>query len=97
MEIRIQSIKFNADQKLLDHVEKKVSKLGRFDEGITSVDVALSLLEKPENKSAKLQLHVPGSDLVIERSAKSFEEAINEAVDLMKEKLVRNKEKHSNS
>lgn len=37
MEIRVQSLKFNADQKLLDFVEKKVSKLSRFDEAITDV------------------------------------------------------------
>ena len=30
MEIRVQSIKFNADQKLLDFVEKKLSKLTKF-------------------------------------------------------------------
>ncbi len=95
MEIRVQSLKFNADQKLLDYVEKKVSRLERFDDGITSVEVALSLLEKPENKSVKLQARVPGGNLVIERTAKTFEEAVTEAVDVMKEKLVRNKEKRT--
>lgn len=93
MEIRVQSLKFDADQKLLDFVEKKVSKLERFDAGITDVDVVLSLLEKPENKNVKLQIHVPGGSQVIERNAKSFEEAVNDSVDAMKEKLTRNKEK----
>ena len=32
-------------------------------------------------------------ELVIERSARTFEEAVTEAVDLMKEKVVRAKEK----
>ncbi|MGN1232776.1 MAG: HPF/RaiA family ribosome-associated protein, partial [Candidatus Cryptobacteroides sp.] len=45
MEIRIQSLKFDADQKLLDFVEKKVSKIGKFDDQITGVEVVLSLLE----------------------------------------------------
>ncbi|MBR1574697.1 MAG: ribosome-associated translation inhibitor RaiA [Bacteroidales bacterium] len=93
MEIRVQSLKFDADQKLLDFVEKKVSKIERFDETITAVDVALALLEKPDNKSVKLQAYVPGETLVIERNAKSFEEAVNDAVDAMKEKIVRSKEK----
>ena len=35
MEIRIQSLKFDADQKLLDFVEKKVSKIGKFDDQIS--------------------------------------------------------------
>ena len=93
MEIRVQSLKFNADQKLLDFVEKKVSKLEKFDDAITDVEVVMSLLEKPENKNVKLQIHVPGRSQVIERNAKTFEEAVNECVDVMKEKLTRNKER----
>ena len=31
MEIRVHSLKFDADQKLLDFIEKKVSKISRFD------------------------------------------------------------------
>ena len=70
MEIRIQSLKFNADQKLLDYVDKKVSKIERFDDTITSVDVVLSLEERPENKAVKLQVAVPSETLVVERTAK---------------------------
>lgn len=95
MDIRVKSLKFDADQKLLDFVEKKVGKLEKFDEQITSVEVALSLLEKPENKSVKLQVHVPGGDLIVEKTAPTFESAINDAADAMKEKLVRAKEKRS--
>lgn len=93
MEIRIQSLKFDADQKLIDYVEKKVAKIEKFDDAITNVDVVLSLLEKPENKAVKLQVSVPGETLVVERTSKTFEEAVTEAADTMKERLVRNKEK----
>ena len=93
MEIRIQSLKFDADQKLIDYVEKKVAKIEKFADNITSAEVVLSLLEKPENKAAKLQVAVPGETLVVERTAKTFEEAVTEAADIMKERLVRNKEK----
>ena len=30
MEIKVQSIKFDADQKLLDYIDKKVSKIEKF-------------------------------------------------------------------
>lgn len=93
MEIRIQSLKFDADQKLIDYVEKKVSKIEKFDDDITSAEVVLSLMEKPENKSVKLQVAVPSETLVVERTSKTFEEAVTEAVDVMKERLVRSKEK----
>ena len=49
MDIRVQSIKFNADQKLLDFVEKKFSKFERFNDSISGVDVALSLRPGREN------------------------------------------------
>ena len=93
MEIKIKSLKFDADQKLVAFVEKKVSKLERFYEGVDTVDVILSLLPEPENKNARIQIHVPGQELIIERNAKTFEEAVTEAADAMKEKLVRVKEK----
>ena len=93
MEIKIKSLKFDADAKLIAYVEKKVSKLEKFFDGIETADVTLSLLSEPDNKNVKIQAHIPGDDLVIERSAKTFEEAVTEVADLMKEKIVRAKEK----
>ena len=93
MEIKIKSLKFDADAKLIAYVEKKVSKLEKFFDGIETADVTLSLLSEPDNKNVKIQAHIPGDDLVIERSAKTFEEAVTEAADLMKEKIVRANEK----
>jgi len=93
MEIKIKSLKFDADQKLIAYVEKKVAKLEKFCDEVESVEVALSLLSEPDNKNAKIQTHVFGQDLVIERNARTFEEAITDAADAMKEKLTRVKEK----
>jgi len=93
MEIRVQSLKFDADQKLLAYVDKKVSKLAKFFDGVDVTDVTLSLLQEPDNKSVKIQTHIPGEELIIERNAKTFEEAVTDAVDAMKEKIVRIKEK----
>ena len=95
MEIRIQSIKFNADQKLLDFVEKKFSKLEKFYDAITGVDVALSLLPEHENKNVKVQVNIPGNTLVVEKNAKTFEDAVVDCADILKEKLVKAKEKRA--
>jgi ribosome-associated translation inhibitor RaiA len=92
MEIRVQSLKFDADQKLLAYVDKKVSKLAKFFDGVDVTDVTLSLLQEPDNKAVKILTHIPGEELVIERNAKTFEEAVTDAVDAMKEKIVRIKE-----
>ena len=93
MEIRVKSLKFDADQKLLDYVETKVSKLSRFSDHLDDVEVTLSLLKEPDNKNVKIQTRVYGQDLLIERNADTFEDAVSVAVDLMKEKVVRTKEK----
>ena len=93
MEIRVQSIKFDADQKLLDFVDKKLSKLPKVYDEITSVEVVMSLLPEHQNKNVKVHVRIPGNDLVIGRNAKSFEDAVVDCVDILKDKLVRAKEK----
>ena len=96
MEIRVQSIKFNADQKLLDFVEKKLSKLPKFYDEIIGVEVSLSLLPDHENKNVKVLVQIPGNDVVVERNARTFEDAVVDCLDVLKEKLVRVKEKRAN-
>ena len=91
--INVKSLKFDADQKLLDYVDKKVSKIEKFFDNLGDIDVILSLLQEPDNKHVKIQTHIPGEELVIERSAKTFEEAVTAAADAMKEKIVRATEK----
>ena len=95
MEIRVQSIKFNADQKLLDFVEKKLSKLPKFYDEIIGVEVSMSLLPEHENKNVKVLVQIPGNDVVVERNARTFEDAVVDCLDILKEKLVRVKEKRS--
>ena len=95
MEIRVQSIKSNADQKLLDFVEKKFSRVEKFYDAVTGIDVALSLLPEHENKNVKVQVSIPGNTIVIERNARTFEDAIVDCADILKEKLVKEKEKRA--
>ena len=92
MEINLKALKFDAGEKLTAFVEKKVSRLAKFFDGVANVaDVSLEDLK--EGKKAKIQIHVPGDELIIERVADTFENAITECVDAMKEKLTRAKEK----
>ena len=94
MEIKLKTLKFDADQKLVAYVEKKVSRLEKFFKGAAdTAEVTLSLLQEPENKQVKIQMHVPGEDLIIERNASTFEQAVTDCVDAMKEKLTRTKDK----
>ena len=95
MTINVQSIKFDADAKLLEFTEKKVSKLDKFYDPVLSVDVKFSLLSDNANKTVRMNVAVPGTSVVVERNANSFETAVNECVDILKEKLTRMKEKRN--
>jgi len=43
MNLNIQSVRFDADGKLINHIQKKVIKLNQFHDSITNVDVYLKL------------------------------------------------------
>ena len=93
MEIKFKALKFDASEQLTAFVEKKVQRLSRFCEDLSNeIEVALEDHLK-QGKYAKIQIHIPGEELIIEREADTFENAITEAVDAMKEKLTRVKEK----
>ncbi|MGN0190671.1 MAG: HPF/RaiA family ribosome-associated protein [Candidatus Cryptobacteroides sp.] len=72
MEIRVQSIRFDADQKLLDFIDRKLGKLSRFHDSVIGVEVRLSLLQEHDNKNVWVQVQVPGNDIVVERNAGRF-------------------------
>jgi len=95
MNIIINSVHFDAAQKLIDHVNKKVKKLGLFFDGIIGAEVFLRLenVQNDENKIAEIKLLIPGNDLFVKRQSKTFEEATNKAVDTLKRQLTKYKEK----
>ncbi len=95
MNVRIQSVKFDADSRLVEFVESKMSKLGKFSERIVSCDVILKVDKDHEkgNKVATATLYVPGEDLVGHGRARSFEEAVDECAEELRTQLIRQKEK----
>jgi putative sigma-54 modulation protein len=96
MEVKINTVHFNADQKLMDFVNKKVAKLDTFFDGIINSDVTLKIL-KPEatkNKVAELKVSIPSNGyLFAKKEADSFEEATDLAVDAIRKQLGKYKEK----
>lgn len=93
MDIRIQSLKFDADQKLIDFIEKKLAKLPRYYEDVKSAEVILSLLPDFENKNVKIKVDIPGNDIFVERHSAKFEDALIDCMDVLKDLLVKVKEK----
>jgi len=95
MKVTVQSVHFNADQKLLDFIESKLEKLATHYDKIIESEVTLRLenASNNENKITEIRLHVPGNDLFAKRQCSSFEEATDLAVDALKNQITKHKEK----
>lgn len=95
MEIRIQAIHFDASEQLEAFVQKKVSKLEQYFDGVISVEVVLTLI-KPEavlNKQAGIKLIIKNGELFAEKINDTFEGAVDEVVEALEKQLVKFKEK----
>jgi len=95
MKIRVQTIRFTADSKLLSFVQKKANKLDQFYDQIISGEVYLKLenVEDELNKITEIKLMIPGNDLFAKERCKSFEEATDKAVESLRRQMERHKEK----
>jgi len=96
MNVNIQSVRFDADSKLVTYVEKKLSKLQQFHDRITKVDVYLKLdnvVHNIKDKVAEIKVHIPRYDFFVKHSSKSFEESFDLALDSLIQQIKRKKEK----
>ena len=95
MKIRVQSIHFTADIKLLDFIQKKADKLDQFYDQIIGADVYLRLenSEDEANKITEIKVMIPGNDLFAKEQCKSFEEATDKAIESLRRQIEKHKEK----
>ncbi|MCZ2355834.1 MAG: ribosome-associated translation inhibitor RaiA [Bacteroidia bacterium] len=95
MKTTIQSIRFDADAKLLSYIEQKVSKLNTFFDSVVDVSVFLRIEKDNENgnKAVEIKLNVPNSTLLAKEQKRSFEEATDACIDKLKLQLQKYKEK----
>jgi putative sigma-54 modulation protein len=95
MNIKINAVKFSASKQLEAFIESKVQKLGQFSEDILGAEIFLKLenVQDMENKIAEIRIDIPGNDLFVKKQSKTFEEAVDEAVDALKKQIAKAKEK----
>lgn len=95
MKVNIQSIHFDADQKLLDLITKKVEKTKTFYEGIDNIMVYLRLEkdEHKENKTVEIKLNAGGKDIFAKENSITFENAIDLVIDKIIAQVKKQKEK----
>ncbi len=97
MKVKISSVHFDADQKLLNFIEEKVGKLETFYDKIIDSSVVLKIDKSSdkENKLAEIKLAVPGKDLFAKKQCKTFEEAVDEAVEALRRQVRKQKTKEN--
>jgi len=94
MKLQFHSIHFDADSKLIDFIQRKVTKLETFYDRMVDGEVFLRLNnEGIENKTVEIKLKVPGSQLFATEKAQSFEAATDLATEALRNQLVRFKAK----
>lgn len=95
MTINIQSLHFDADRKLLDFVNEKVSKLSTFYDGIITSEVTLRLDKSNDsaNKIAEIKMNGKGQEFFAKKQCATFEEATDQVCEALKTQLKRHKEK----
>ena len=95
MNITVQSIKFNADHKLVDFIKRKASKLEQYLDNIIEGVCYLRLenVDDEANKVVELKFNIPGSQLFAKSQAKSFEEATDEAIESLRRQINKHKTK----
>ncbi|HRF86522.1 MAG TPA: ribosome-associated translation inhibitor RaiA [Alloprevotella sp.] len=95
MELKIQSIRFDATEKLNAFIQKKVAKLEKYSENIVKTEVSLKVV-KPEtanNKETSVHVYVPGAELHAEKICDTFEEGVDLCVEILLRQLEKYKEK----
>ena len=95
MEIRIQAIHFDASEQLSAFVQKKISRLDHFFDSILSAEVSLKIVkpEAAQNKQVGVKLVIKSGELFAEKTADSFEAAVDEVAEALEKQLVKFKEK----
>ena len=95
MTIKIQSVHFDADKKLVEFIQERIDKLTHFYDGIISSDVTLRIdkASAVDNKIVEIKVHIAGNDLFAKKHCKSFEEAVDTTIDALKIQVKKHKEK----
>lgn len=95
MEVRIQSIHFDATEQLQAFIQKKAIRLEKYYEDIRKVEVILKVV-KPEtakNKEVAIRVFVPNEELYAEKVCDTFEEAVDNGLEAISKQLLKYKEK----
>ena len=98
MNINIQTVRFDADMKLVEYINRKMDKLSTFHDRIIKVDVFLKLdnvVHTIKDKIAEIRVHVPRYNFFVKSTSKSFEESFDDAFESLVIQIKKKKEKRA--
>ncbi|MBO5457097.1 MAG: ribosome-associated translation inhibitor RaiA [Muribaculaceae bacterium] len=95
MDINIKAIHFDISEKLTSFINKKIDKLVRRYPAVNTVEVSLKVV-KPEtalNKQVTMCVLVPQEKLVADKTADTFEEAVDLSIEAIEKQLQKYKDR----
>ena len=95
MDLRIQSVNFDATEQLKAFVEKKTKKLEKIYDGIIQAEVTMKVVkpDSAQNKDVSIKLNIRNGELFANKIADTFEEATDHCVDALEKQIIKSKEK----
>ena len=97
MKLQMHSVHFDADQKLIDHIQVRMDKLETFYDRFVDGEVILRL-EKDDsnlNKLVEVKINIPRNQLFAKERAQTFEVATDLAFEGLRRQLKKFKEKQN--
>jgi putative sigma-54 modulation protein len=98
MNVNIQTVRFDADARLIEYVNRKLEKLNTFHDRIIKVNVFLKLdnvVHNIKDKIAEIRIHVPRHEFFVKSTSKSFQESFDDAFDSVVNQIKRKKQKQA--
>ena len=95
MELRIQSVNFEASDQLKVFAEKKVKKLLKYTEDIIQSEMIMKIVkpDSPNNKEVSVKINIKNGESFASKTSGTFEEAIDLCMEALEKQLIRIKEK----
>ncbi|MFM2307386.1 MAG: hypothetical protein RLZZ367_2055 [Bacteroidota bacterium] len=95
MNVVIHPVHFDASTQLVEFINKKLSKLETFFDRIVEAEVFLKMETKQniKDKIVEIKVHVPGKTLFVAKTAKTFEESTDLAMQTLAGQLKKQKQK----
>jgi putative sigma-54 modulation protein len=96
MNVQIRTQRFEADKKLIEHVNEKVEKLKTYHDNIVDVEVYLridNVVHQIKDKIAEIKVHIPKHTFFVKHESKQFEESFDLALKSLINQIKSHKEK----